>query len=74
MAATLRAHARRQREDRLVEAIDCLDCDSPRGMRCTDRFRRERMTCCQVREDFGAPIAYELFKMTRLLDELGLVS
>jgi hypothetical protein len=37
MAATLRAHARRQRED------------------------------------LGAPIAYQLFKMTKLLDEFGMV-
>lgn len=73
MAATLRAHARRRLEDRLVEAIDCLDCAAPRDKRCVDPYGRERVSCCQAREDFGAPIAYQLFKMTRLLDEFGMV-
>lgn len=70
---TLRAHARRTLEDRLIEAIDCFDCGAERGMRCRDPWLRERTRCCQVREDFGAPIAYQMYRMTALLDEFGLV-
>ena len=73
MTATLRAHANRSRADRMIEAIDCLGCGAERGKRCMDPWRRERISCCQVREDFGASIAYEQLKMTMLLDEFGLV-
>lgn len=56
MAITNRAIAKRDYEDRLVDAVMCLDCDALRGQRCRNRQGRDRVTCCQAREDFGRPI------------------
>jgi hypothetical protein len=72
MAATLRSWVYRRGEDRLVAAVRCLDCGAPRGERC--RYRgRERVTCCQARADFGAPILLADVRFRLLLAEFGLL-
>lgn len=73
MAATLRSYVKRRFEDRLVGAIECLDCGAPRGRRCVDRDGRERVTCCGARADLGSDILLAETRMWMLLVECGLV-
>ena len=56
MATTLKYCADRAREQRLVDAVMCLDCDSPRGTACTDLRGQPQWRCCRARFDFGWPI------------------
>lgn len=73
MGMAARAAAKRHYEDRLVEAIECLDCGSPRGQRC--RYRGcEVIMCCQAREDFGQPILAAQVRFDLMLKSIGIWS
>lgn len=72
MAITHRQLAKRRHEDRLVDALSCLDCDAARGERC--RYRgREVITCCQAREDFAQAIMQADFSCRLLQIQWGLI-
>lgn len=56
MAATLKAHAARMREERLVDAASCLGCDAAIGEQCLDSRGKRTWRVCGPRYTFGKAI------------------
>lgn len=71
MAQTLRQAAYRAREDLYVCLVECLECGSPAGTRCTNRVRRPVITCCGIRAELAQPMAYAIMMVILELRAAG---